>query len=102
MAAEHAREAVEREHRALAGAAAGDDVVCRAGVEQDGGEDAVLNIGQGRLTGDAVHAVIVDLVAHRGDDLFERGFDGRVLGGLAVFVDQSDAHNGFLLTGLMA
>ncbi len=46
MAADDAGEAVQGQHGALAGAAAGDDVVGSAAVEQDGGEDAALHIGQ--------------------------------------------------------
>ena len=46
MTADDAGEAVQRQHGALAGAAAGDDVVRRAGVEQHRGQNAVLHVGQ--------------------------------------------------------
>ena len=93
MAADDAGEAVEREHGALAGAAAGDDVVDGATVEQDGGKDAVLDVGElgGVLSG--VHTIVVDGVAHGLDDLLECLLDDGVLGGLAVLVDEGDLHD---------
>ena len=39
-----------------------------------------------------VHAVVDDLMAHRLDDLAQRGFDQCVLGSLAILIDQSDFH----------
>ena len=92
VAAEHAREAVERQHRALARAAAGDDVIRRAGVEQNRGENAVLHIGQLAFAFLAVHAVVIDLMTHRSDNLLERGLDRRVFRRLTVFVDQRNPH----------
>ena len=92
MAAEHAREAVERQHRALARTAAGDDVIRRAGVEQNRGENTVLHIGQLAFAFLAVHAVVIDLMTHRGDNLLERGLDRRVFRRLTVFVDQRNPH----------
>ena len=75
MAADDAGEAVQRQHGTLAGATAGDDVVCRAGVQQHSGQDAVLHVGQlGGIIG-GVHAVVDDLVAHRLDDFAQGGFD---------------------------
>src|SRR5699024_3561466 len=97
MAAEHAGEAVERQHRAFACTTAGDDIISRAGVEQHGGEDAVLDIGQlGGIVG-GVHAVVYDRVAHRLDNLAQSFFDQRVFGSLAVFVNQCDFHRNNLL-----
>ena len=80
---------------ALTGAAAGDDVVRSAGVQQHSGQDAVLNVGQlGGIVG-GIHAVVDDLMAHRLDDLAQGGLDQGVLGGLAILIDQSDFHNIF-------
>ena len=95
VAADDAGEAVQGQHSALTGAAAGDDVVRSAGVQQHSGQDAVLNVGQlGGIVG-GIHAVVDDLVAHRLDDLAQGGLDQGVLGGLAVLIDQSDFHNSF-------
>ena len=92
VSADHAREAVEREHGALAGAAAGDDEVGGAGVQEGGGEDAVLHVGQGRGSFVRVHAVVVDLEALGLDHGPEGVEDHGVLAVLAVLVDQCDAH----------
>ena len=95
VAADDAGEAVQGQHSALTGAAAGDDVVRSAGVQQHSGQDAVLNVGQlGGIVG-GIHTVVDDLVAHRLDDLAQGGLDQGVLGGLAVLIDQSDFHNSF-------
>ena len=92
VTADDAGEAVQRQHGALAGAAAGDDVVRRAGVEQHRGQNAVLHVGQlGGVIG-GVHAVVVHGKAHRLHHLAQRLFHNGVLGGLAVFVDECDFH----------
>ena len=92
MAADDTGEAVQCQHSAFAGAAAGDDIVGRAGVQQHSGQDAVLHIGQlGGIIG-GIHAVVDDLVAHRLHDLAQGCFNQGVLGGLTVFVDQCDFH----------
>ena len=93
MAAEHARKAVERQHRTLARAAAGDHVIRRAGIEQNRGQNAVLHEGQLALALFAIHAVVIDLMAHRGNGLFKRSLNRRVLCRLAVFVNQRNPHN---------
>ena len=92
MTAENAREAVERKHRALARAAAGHDIIRRAGIEQDCRQNAVLHIGQLSLARRAVHAVVIHFMSHRGDDLLERRFDLCVLRRLAVFIDKCNTH----------
>ena len=92
MAAQHAGEAVAGEHGALAGAAAGDHVVGGTAVQQRGGQDAVLDVGQRVRALGGVHAEVEHLVAHRPDDLLERGLDHAVLGVLAVLVDECDFH----------
>ena len=92
MAAQHPGEAVQSQHGALAGAAAGDHIIGGAAVEQDGGQDAVLDIGQLGLVVGGVHAVVDHLVAHGLHRLLEGGEDDAVLGGLAVFVDERDLH----------
>ena len=92
MAADDAGEAVQGQHGALAGAAAGDDVVGSAAVQQDGGEDAALHIGQlGGVIG-GIHTVVDHLVAHRLHDLLQSGLDDAVLCGLTVLVDECDLH----------
>ena len=92
MAADDTGEAVQRQHGTLAGAAAGDDIVGCAGVEQHSGQNTVLDIGQlGGILG-GVHAVVDDLMAHRLDDLAQRGFDQCVLSSLTILIDQSDFH----------
>ena len=92
MAADHTGEAVQCQHGTLAGAAAGDDIVGCAGVEQHSGQNTVLDIGQlGGILG-GVHAVVDDLMAHRLDDLAQRGFDQCVLSSLTILIDQSDFH----------
>ena len=40
----------------------------------------------------AVHAVVIDLMTHRDDNLLERGLDRRVFRRLTVFVDQRNPH----------
>ena len=97
MAADDAGEAVQGQHGALAGAAAGDDVVGSAAVEQDGGEDAALHIGQLCGVIGSVHAVVDHLVAHRLYDLLQSGLDDAVLCGLTVLVDKCDLHGKVLL-----
>ena len=92
MAADDVREAVHGQHGAFARAAAGDDVVRSTGIQQDGAQNAHLHIGQLRLVLRGVHAVVVHDVTHRLDHLFERVEDQRVLGCLAVFVDERNTH----------
>ena len=93
VTADHPGEAVARQHGALAGAAARHDVVCRASVEEDGGEEPALDIGQLRGVLRRIHPVIVHDVAHRLHDLPERGLDEAVLCRLAVFVDECNSHD---------
>ena len=70
MAADHAGEAVQGQHGTLAGAAAGDDEVGGAAVQQDGSQNAALHIGQaGRSVG--VHAVVDHFMAHGLHDLLQ-------------------------------
>ena len=92
MATQHAGEGVAGEHSALAGAAAGHDVVGSTRVEQHSGKDAVLNIGErsGALLG--IHAIVKDGVTHRLDNLLKGSLDHGVLGVLGVLVDESDLH----------
>ena len=92
MAAQHAGEGVAGEHGALAGATAGHDVVGSAGVEQHGGQDAVLHIGEGLGVGVGIHAIVKDGVAHGLDNLLKGSLDHGVLGVLRVLIDQSDFH----------
>ena len=92
MAAEHAGEGVAGEHGALAGAAAGHDIVGSAGVEQHGGKDAVLNVGERLGVGVGIHTVVKDGVTHGLDDLLKGSLDHGVLGVLGVLVDESDLH----------
>ena len=92
MAADDAGEAVQRQHGTFAGAATGDDIVGCAAVQQDGGQDAALHIGQLCLVVGSIHAVVDHLVAHGFHDLLQRCFDEAVLGSLAVFVDECDLH----------
>ena len=86
------REAVAGEHCALAGAAAGDDIVGSAAVEQDSCEDAALDIGQGDIVARAVHTVVENGMTHGLDYLLERRFDSRILCGLTVLVNKSYFH----------
>ena len=92
MAAQHAREGVAGEHGALAGAAAGHDVVCSARVEQHGGKDAVLDVGEGSGALLGIHAIVKDGVTHGLDNLLKGSLDHGILGVLRVLVDQSDLH----------
>ena len=92
MTAQHAGEGVAGEHGALAGAAAGHDVVGGTGVEQHGGKDAVLHVGEGLGVGVGIHAIVKDGVAHGLDNLLKGSLDHGVLGVLRILVDQSDFH----------
>ena len=92
MAAQNTGEGVAGEHGALAGAAAGHDIVGSAGVEQHGGKDAVLNVGERLGVGVSIHTVVKDGVAHGLDNLLEGSLDHGVLGVLGVLVDESDLH----------
>ncbi len=102
MAADDTGEAVQSQHGTLAGAAAGDDVIGRAAVEQDGGQNAALDIGQLGLVIGCVHAVVDYLVAHGLHHFFQGGFNDAVLGGLAVLVDECDLHSNIPPFGLFA
>ena len=95
MAADNAGEAVQGQHGTLAGAAAGDDVIGCAAVQQDGGQNAALHIGQLCGVIGSVHAVVDHLVAHGLHHLFQGGFNDAVLGGLTVLVDECDLHSSF-------
>ena len=92
VAAEHAGEAVAGQHGALAGAAAGHHVIRRAGFQQQGGQQARLDVGQLAGVVGGVHAVVDHGVAHGLHNLLQGGFNEAVLGSLAVFVDQGDTH----------
>ena len=92
MAAQHAGEGVAGEHGALAGAATGHDVVGSAGVEQHGGKNAVLHVGEGLGVGVGIHAIVKDGVPHGLDNLLKGSLDHRVLGVLRVLINQSDLH----------
>ena len=93
VAAQHAGEGVTGEHGALAGAAAGHDVVGSTGVQQHGGKDAVLHVGEGLGVGIGIHAIVKDSVAHGLDNLLKGSLNHRVLGVLRVLIDQSDFHD---------
>ena len=97
MAADHAGEAVQGQHGTLAGAAAGDDIIGCAAVQQDGSQNAALHIGQlGSIVG-SVHAVVDHLVAHGFHYLFQGSFNDAVLGGLTVLVDECNFHRFMIL-----
>lgn len=84
VTADHARERVAGQHGALACTTAGDDEVNRAGIQQYGGQNPVLDIGQGVRVLSAVHAVVEDFVAQRLDDGLECVENKLILCGLAV------------------
>ena len=92
VAAQHAGEGVTGEHGALAGAAAGHDVVGSTGVQQHGGKDAVLHVGEGLGVGVGIHTIVKDGVPHGLDNLLKGSLDHGVLGVLRVLIDQSDFH----------
>ena len=98
VAAEHAGEAVAGQHGALAGAAAGDHIVGRAGGEQQGGQQAALDVGELALVLGGVHAVVDHGVTHGFHDLLQGGLDHGILGRLAVFVDERNTHGMFFLS----
>ena len=92
MSAQHPGEGIAGQHGALAGAAAGDDVVGRAAVEQDACQQSALHIGQlARIIG-GIHAVVEHLVAHGLHNLAQAGLDHAVFGRLAVFIQKRDFH----------
>ena len=63
-------------------AAAGDDVIAGAGVEQSRGKNAVLHVGQLLFVFSCVHSVVADFEAHGLYDFAEGSFDDAVLGSL--------------------
>ena len=98
VATDHARETVARQHGALAGAAAGHDVVGSAAGQQQRGQQTALDISElaGVLGG--IHTIVDDGVAHGFHDLLQGGLDHGVLSRLTVFVDQGDTHGYFILS----
>ena len=92
MAADHARETVQREHGSLAGTAAGDDKIRRAAVQKDRRTDPVLYISQLSRVVRRVHTVIKHFMAHGLHDLLQCLINERVLCCLAVFIDKCDLH----------
>ena len=93
VAADHPGEAVHGQHGPLAGAAAGDDIVRRAAVQQQRTQNAALDVGELGLVVGGVHAVVVYSVAHGLHHFFQRRQDNAVLCRLAVFVDECDFHS---------
>ena len=92
MAAQHFGKGIAGQHGSLAGTAAGDHIVRRAAVQQDGPQDAALDVGELGLVVRGVHAVVVYGVAHGLHHFFQGRQDGAVLGRLAVLVDERDLH----------
>ena len=90
--AQHPGEGIAGQHGALAGAAAGDNVVGRAAVEQDAGQQPALHIGQLAGIVGGIHAVVDHLVAHGFHNLAQAGFNHAVLGRLTVFIQKRDFH----------
>jgi len=93
VAADDAGETVQCQHGALAGAAAGNNVVRSAAVQQDGSQNAALHIGQLCSIVGGVHPVVDHLMTHGLHHLFQGSFNDAVLGGLTVLVDKCDLHN---------
>ena len=92
MSADHAGEAVECQHSAFACAAACDDIVACACVQQCSCEDSVLHVCKLSLVVSCIHTIVFDFKAHGFHDLAQGLLNDAVLGRLAVLVDQCDSH----------
>ena len=98
MSAQHARETVAGQHGAFARAAAGHHIVGCAGFQQQGGQKARLDVGQLAGVISCIHAIVDHFVAHGFNHFLQGAFDQAVLGGLTVFINQSNTHGFFVLS----